>query len=186
MDCRLTAASCMDIAAWRPLVRQMQLSKATLALSSHKPAPRQSPGNRAGSYPQLTTLPHSSKNEEAGGLGCLSVVIKYHNKGNADEKGFVLPTVQGYSPLLRGGVGPRQQEFKAHLTSTAGKERAMDVCASSTPSLFLTGQKPSPPNGATYSQKREALGGLPSQGRYQRKRLMVKGGGDQKGNRELE
>lgn len=40
-------------------------------------------------------------------------------------------------------------------------------------------------NGATYSQEKEALGGLPSLGRYQRKRQMVKGGEDQKGIREL-
>lgn len=47
VGCRLTAASCMDIAAWQPLVRQTQWSKATLALSSCKPAPLRSPGNRA-------------------------------------------------------------------------------------------------------------------------------------------
>ena len=113
-------------------------------------------------------------------------MIKYLNKGNADEKGFVLLTVQGYGPSLWSGVGPRQQELKAagHLTSTVGKERAMDVYACSTPSLFLTGQEPSPQNGATYSQEREALGGFPSWGRYQRKRQMVKGGEDQKGRAE--
>lgn len=188
VDCRLTAASCVDIAAWRPLVRQTQLSKATLTLSSRKPAPLQSPGNRAESYPQLTALPHSSKNEDAGGLSCLSAVIKYLNKGKADEQGFVLLTVQGYNPSWRGGVGPRQQELKAagHLTSTAGEERATDVYACSTPSLFLTVQEPSPQNGATYSQEREALRGPPLPGQVPRKRKMVKGGKDQRRKRKLE
>lgn len=85
------------------------------------------------------------------------------------SRGFVLLTVQGYGPSSRGGVGPRQQELKAagHLTSSAGEERAVDVYACSTPSLFLTVQEPSPQNGATYNQERGALVGLPSRSRYQ-------------------
>lgn len=147
----------------------MQLSKAAPALSLRKPVPLQSLGNRTGSYPQLTALPHSSKNEDTGCLGCLSVVIKHLNKGNADKKGFILLTVQGYSPLLgRGGGeawrgwGPMQQELEAagHLTSTARKERAMNsfLCVLNSISRFHAIQDPSPRNVPPTSRKEKHPG----------------------------
>lgn len=113
----------------------MQLSKAPLASSSLKPVPVQSPSNRAGSYPQPTVLPHSSKKEPAGHLVCFSVVvIKYLDKSNANEPGSALLTDQGCSPSWR--AESRQQELEAAgpLTSNAEKKGNGCLCMLS---LFL-------------------------------------------------